>query len=220
MDAERSCPLDLAGTLKTAIETLHRQIESTPYAQAIFTGSISPEDYARSLVQFLAIHESLEEQLAGHSELTIYDAETMSRSATLRRDIAWWGGLVDECPMPATTNLIGSFEEWSAVSPIALIGALYVFEGSRMGSMILAGSLSRGLRVPAQPGKGLDYHVDGIADRPKNWRAFRESLNALELSPEDREILVASAVTTMSLLCDLYADLPSSVIRQEMGVPA
>jgi heme oxygenase len=203
--------LDLAGTLKNAIDILHRRIESTPYALAIFSGTITPTDYGRSLVQMLHLHEALEEQLARHPELPIYDPETMGRSTSLRRDIAWWGGFADGLPLASTTNLVEAFESWSQDSPIGLIGALYVFEGSRMGSMILAGSLSRGFRVPAQPANGLDYHVDGIADRPATWRRFRESLNALELSSEQRETVVASAVTTMSILCD---------VRQELGVPA
>ncbi len=212
--------MDLAGTLKNAIETLHRRIESTAYAQAIFSGSISPEDYARSLVQFLHIHEALEEQLAKHAALPCHDAETMDRSTSLRRDIAWWGGFADEAPLASTARLISTFDQAGQTNPIGLIGALYVFEGSRMGSMILAGSLSRGLRVPVQPGVGLDYHVDGIADRPRTWRGFRETLNALELSDEDRDAVIQSAVTTMSLLCDIYADLSASEVREELGVPA
>jgi heme oxygenase len=212
--------LDLAGTLKNAIDTLHRRIESTPYARAIFSGSISPRDYARSLVQFLQLHESLEDQFAKHPELPCYDPESMARTVSLQRDIAWWGGFADEQPLPSTANVISTFERWSDATPVGLIGAIYVLEGSRMGSMILAGSLSRGLQVPAEPGMGLDYHVDGITDRPKTWRGFRETLNALELSPEDREIVIASAVETMAILCDLYAELTVSQVRDEVEVPA
>lgn len=212
--------MDLAGTLKNAIDSLHRQIESTPYARAIFSGSIGPQDYARSLVEFLHVHESLEDQLAKFSEIGLYDAVSMSRSESLRRDLAWWGGLAEEAPLESSARLIAAFEQWGLDRPIGLFGALYVFEGSRMGSMILAGSLSKGLGVPPHPGMGLDYHVDGIADRPRTWRGFRESLNSLDLTPEDREAVVASAVSTMSLLCELYAELPASEVRQELGVPA
>jgi heme oxygenase len=166
------------------------------------------------------MHESLEEQFANHPELPVYDPLTMARSASLRRDIAWWGEIADEAALAATNHLVSTFEQWSKTTPIALIGALYVLEGSRMGSMILAGSLSRGLRVPAQPGMGLDYHVDGIADRPRTWRAFREALDGLELTPEDRQVVISSAVETMAILCDLYAELPASEVHQELGVPA
>ncbi len=212
--------MDLAGSLKNAIDTSHRQIESTAYARALFSGSINPRDYARSLAQFLQIHESLEDQLAKHPGIACYDPASMERSTSLRRDIAWWGGFADEAPLSATSSLIATIERWGLDQPTALIGALYVFEGSRMGSMVLAGSLSRGFGVPVQPGTGLDYHVDGIATRPLTWRGFRETLNALELTQEEREQILDAAVTTMTRLCELYSELPVSEVHQELGVPA
>lgn len=78
-----------------------------------------------------------------------------------------------------------------------------------MGSMVLARTLAPALGVDRRPGAGLDYHLDGIATRPREWQRFRAALAALPLGPARQAAVEAAAVATMSGLLGLYADLPA-----------
>ena len=43
-----------------------------------------------------------------------------------------------ETPLPETYELLCDVREWSKTAPWALVGCLYVLEGSRLGSLMLA----------------------------------------------------------------------------------
>lgn len=197
-------PTELPDRLREALAETHRRIEQLPYAQAIMNGSIGRDAYVASLSQFVAVHEGLEAALDRHPELPCYVASTMSRTETLRRDLSFWGIDAPDSPRPEAGRLASMFERWSDAAPWSLLGAVYVFEGSRMGSMFLAKSIGRALGVAPTPGNGLDYHAEGMTTRPRDWAAFRESLRSAPLDEAQARDVVDAASATFDALYDLY----------------
>lgn len=194
----------LTDQLRQAIAPAHAAIERTPLAAAMFSGTVTRDQYAFWLAQMYHLHSAVERLFAECHELAgIYDPTTMERADLLERDAEALGiDLNDDGPCPAIQTLINAAgapgPKWN------LIGVLYVLEGSRMGSLALAPRLARALDVPMRPGSGLDYHLDGAADRMKNWPALRGRIAKLPIRPEDEADAVTAAVVTMSLLAELY----------------
>jgi heme oxygenase len=195
--------MDLADELKAAVAPAHATIEALPLSRALADATVTRAGYIALLGQLWHVHDAVEAELDRHA-LPLYRRE-MARRETLARDRAALGadGPVGP-PTAATEALAARIRSWSADEPAALLGALYVLEGSKMGSMVLARTVARALGVPPGPGRGLDYHLTGIADRPQAWRQFRGEINALELTAAERAAVLRGATATMAGLVGLY----------------
>ncbi|MBY0460520.1 MAG: biliverdin-producing heme oxygenase, partial [Gemmataceae bacterium] len=201
--------------LKSAIAGSHARIESLPLTTAMIGGQLGREAYLGLLAELESVHEPLEAELARHAgRVPIYRPD-MARTEVLRRDRLALGGAGQlgapaSDPLAETRELIDRIREWANSDAVLLLGVLYVFEGSRMGSLVLAKRLATSLGVPSEPGVGLDYHLDGAADRPRAWGRMKGALDALPLAPEQQDAVVAAATETMDRLCAIYAALPAA----------
>jgi heme oxygenase len=203
-------PMTVADQIRQAISPAHVAVEQTPFAQGMANGTISRAAYIEGLAQLAALHDGLEQALANalttESVAALY-SETMARGPVLRRDITNLGGTEATAIHDVIQNLQSEFQAWATTKPHALLGALYVMEGSRMGSMVLARSLTKALRVEPRPGTGLDYHIEGIATRPMDWKKFRETLAQMPWSEIETAEIVHAATITMDALVELYASV-------------
>lgn len=196
----------LADQLRAAIADRHTAIERTPVAVAMIRGTITRDAYADWLTQMGHLHVALEDALADcPAAVGLYAPTEMNRSAAITRDRDTFPGTGETFPCEPVARLTERLPEWRAIAPWKLIGALYVLEGSRMGSMALVRPLARAFGLSPQPGVGLDYHLDGIGTRPQRWQQFRAALSALPLTVEQQADVAAAAVETMSALCEFYA---------------
>jgi heme oxygenase len=186
----------------------HAAIEQTAFARAMIGGTIDRAAYSRGLDQLGVLHSALEDALATRPEfVALYDPARMTRTDAIACDLVALGG-EPAGPTDATDALCAAIRGWAAASPWKLVGALYVLEGSRMGSMALVRPLSKALGVEVRPGTGLDYHLAGIATRPQDWQRFRATLAGSPLTESQQADVCAGAVGTMDGLFALYAALP------------
>ena len=114
----------------------------------------------------------------------VWDADR-ARAAVIERDLVALGAEPEAADHPAT-------DDWLAAvgghpEPAAWLGVIYLFEGSRMGSMALLRPVARALGVPPAPGCGVDYHLDGAAGLMPRWQRFKAALDALPLTPGQQD---------------------------------
>lgn len=198
--------MTLPDRLRAAIAGAHTAIEATPLAAAMIGGTITREAYAGWLSEMHHLHIALEDALADCPQAAgLYQPDEMTRSRLLDRDRAAFGRDAFGTPHEAIGELCERFADWREAAPWRLLGALYVLEGSRMGSMALARPLAKAFDVAPQPGAGLDYHLEGIATRPQKWQQFRAALAGLPLSDAQQADVCSAAVTVMVGLCELYS---------------
>lgn len=196
----------LPDMLRQSIASLHTSIEATPLACVMINGTIAKSAYSQWLYQMMSIHQNLEQALTSTKKLgDLYDPHTMNRSEILKQDAEALQLDVDETSHTDFEAFGATLHNWSAESPWKLLGVLYVLEGSRMGSLALVRPLSKALRVALQKGTGIDYHLDGAAQRPQIWQAFRAKLAQFPLTPEQMIEVQSAACHTMSVLHDMYA---------------
>jgi heme oxygenase len=205
--------MTLPDRMRAAIAASHTAVEATPFARAMVEGRVTRETYAVMLRALYQLHAALEGGLVAAARqcpevCAVYRPETMDRAELIAGDLTALGFDADAEPEVAPDLLAAHIAEWARENPHALLGALYVVEGSRMGSMVLARTLGPALGVGRGPGSGLDYHTDGIATRPQDWQRFRGALAALPLTEAQQADALAAAEATMNGLVELYAALP------------
>jgi heme oxygenase len=208
--------MDLIRRIREATAGIHDRLERLPLAQALVTGTVTRAAYGRLLTQLLAVHQPLESGLAGRPEWAPVFGPDQVRAPALRRDLAALGTGAEERVGP-TRRLVATLDQWAAATPWRLLGGLYVLEGSRQGSRFLVRALARGLGVPAAAGFGLDYHLEGQADRLGAWPAWLRALDALPLAPARQADVAAAAAAVFEGLHAIYAALGPAPAEPDPG---
>ena len=213
--------MSLTARLRATLRPTHDRLEELPLTRAMSDGRLPRPLYQRLLAELSHLHEPFEAELGRRPEWAGLYRPEMARAGLLRRDRAALGPDPEQTgPMPATRQLAEHVRLWGRDRPWALLGVLYVLEGSRMGSALMAGKLAGCLGVPCEPGRGLDYHLDGGAERPKRWQRFKADLDDAPLSPAQQDDVVAAASEAMDRIHELYAQLSAVLGPLSVVLPA
>ncbi len=190
--------------IRAAISPTHDAIEQVPFARAIGSGRLTIGDYTEAFWQIYWIHHTLEQELPKHDCLRTFDQPAFRRAELLQNDLSVLGAAEPRPPQPAC-QLMNLIRQWSATQPWSLLGVLYILEGSRMGSMLLAGSLAQAFGCPEVAGVGLDYHLQDVANRPQLWREFKSQCNRVVAQAATEESVLQGACATMEAMYHMYA---------------
>ncbi|MEO6323881.1 MAG: biliverdin-producing heme oxygenase [Thermoanaerobaculia bacterium] len=187
---------DLPAILKRDTAEIHERVERLPFFQALRTHELQ----TLSIVGFmrcLAIVHAVVERLSSASRTPPVEAVwrvTMPKLPLLTSDLTGLGAEALPSITPAIVQAIELGGELLKLSidPVALIGFLYVLEGSQNGATYLKQELARGLDV--EPEKLTYFGCYGQATSA-TWQSFVSLLGSLELSAEEKAVAVRSAVT-------------------------
>jgi heme oxygenase len=201
--------MSLMNDVRTAIAESHNQIELTAFSVAMMDGTLPVDDYARGLTQLREIHRALEMGLSQVDTARGVFTPDMIRTPAIERDlISLVGSLHAFALLPQTQHIVACLNQWLHEKPVSLLGCLYILEGSRMGSLVIAKPLAKTLGLSDGSFAGIEYHVDGAAQTPARVRRLKEQLDQLSLSEEEREDLLSGAIEFMSALNELYSAIP------------
>ena len=201
--------MSIMNLVRSAISSSHFQIEQTAFSKGMLDGSMNPTDYSRGLVQLWEIHHGLESSVANCVEVAGYFSSEMVRTTTIDRDLVAFGFERSFfAVMPETRAIIEQIHAWSVTAPHALLGCIYILEGSRMGSLVIAKPLGKSLGLPAGSFAGIEYHTEGAATTPMRFRQFKDRVDQAGLGADAESDLTQGAVKFMEMLNNLYAALP------------
>jgi heme oxygenase len=199
--------------MRDSTAELHASAERHPFQTAMVRGETSARDYAAWLGQMLLIHDALESRLAAlrarRPELAPVVRDDLFQAGRLRADLRHLGVTTDtHRPLESTAGFVDWITRAAASAPAAMLGALYVLEGSKNGNRFIA----RAMKKRAAEGDAsavdafgyLDPH--GEAQRPL-WLEFKQSMNALALEPAEADAMVAAARETFAAVTRLSEDL-------------
>jgi heme oxygenase len=202
--AEDALPISQA--LRETLSPQHEAIENTALARRMAGGAVGREEYVRLLQNLFAIHATLEPALAASPPVSQWLTPHATRAPALAADLAFWQARpldFDRLEAP-TRRLVGLFRGMERQRPVPLIGALYIFEGSRMGARILKSRVAAALGTTDEQGHGVDYFAVGSADHPARWAQFKRRLDEAVWAARERTQLLAGARRTMRGLLTLY----------------
>ena len=197
--------MELSKRLREATSIMHAQVEALPLAQAMAQGTIDRADYAGLLRRLLPVHRAWEAEVASHACLASIWSPDMARASIIEGDLEALGFEATPEEELVSRVWISTLIKEAETTPETWLGVIYLFEGSRMGSMALLKSMARALNVPPLPGHGLDYHLDGAPEVVRRWQRTKGLMDALPLTEEAQQAAISSALATFQLLHDLYS---------------
>jgi heme oxygenase len=191
--------------LKNETKELHSLAESRTLQQQIARGEVDRDRFAAYLGQLYLVHHALESALEaakpGSSAVATMAKAHRMRVPDLEKDLAFYGldasSLEAGQATVAFTQAIGRLE---AEDPVALLGSLYVLEGSTNGGKFLARVLRKAWNLEDH---GLAYFDPYGEDQPAIWSAFRTEMDDLELDARQRDAILDAARATFRAIAEV-----------------
>jgi heme oxygenase len=204
---------DAAGTMLTLRESTashHRRAEQHEFQQQFVRGTLPRPLYLGWLEQLLHVHSALEGHLdrlvARNPRLKSVFDDGRRKVAPLRKDLAFLGSTAHQPALPAARAMVERMEQLATEQPMALLGILYVLEGSTNGSKFIARKVRPAYELPPT-GEGSAY-LDPYGDmQPARWQEFKAAVDALELPGAEVEQMVLAAQWTFDSIRELGAEL-------------
>lgn len=197
----------LADRLKQETAALHRHAEQRPLQQDAVRGTVDRAAWARYLGDLALVHERLERLLdAAAGSVPAIDrlyqpfhrhAERARADRLVLEGPRGDAPMAAEAPVAAVAAFLDALDAAALARPIALLGALYVLEGSMNGNRFIARALA-GAWGFRPGGPGLSYLDPHGAEQAARWGAFRGGLDALLLTEADRDAILDLAMTTFA----------------------
>ena len=198
----------LSQRLKQAGAELHDRAETAGFTRELFKGRRPIDDYAALLAQMLHVHEALERALdaVDHPTARTLLADDTPKSPLIREDLAALGVDPDE-PLPATRAFINEIER---ADPAWLLGVHYVLEGSTNGNRFVAAALRKAYELE---GDRATRYLDPYADTQRaRWAAFKQTLDALDLTEAEQETMIEADLATFRAIIDIHEALDRATI--------
>lgn len=202
--------------LRAETRQQHTATEAIPFSTAILDGTLPRAAYAAQLAAYLPVHRAVEAAVAAgrHPALAQVWTDDMLRTPLLEADLDELGA-TDEDARRARTQaeeMASWVEILSATDPIAILGVLYVLEGSTLGGAILRRHLASAF---ALTDAGLRYYSPYGTHPKPHWVAFGERMNAAMADDAHADRVVAAAAETFTrigrILSALSAPRPAIV---------
>ena len=187
---------EIMDRLRNETAEAHQRAEANPLEQALFRGTLPADGFRSYLEQRYCLHAVLD---AAVRDLVESDArlcglipEALYQTPNLLSDLAFWNSKPSAIqPLPATNSFIDWVKSPAGKVNLSLLGAYYVFEGSKNGSRMLARVLA--LAYKLSDGRGLRFMDPHGADQRTLWQEFKNRMNAIEFSASEMDAMVASA---------------------------
>lgn len=200
--------------LKKETWDLHQQAEASPVEQSLIKGTIKREHFAAFLAQRYLVHRHLDASLRRvreanrHLQAVVRDHHF--HTASLEKDLRFYGVDPDTVePTPGTQRMNDYIDTIEKQDPAALLGIQYVFEGSTNGARFIARAIRMAYGLEDRDGT---RYLDPYGDAQRvNWGAFRETVNALSLTPAEQDAIVHAARQTFQTIIDLEDELEAQM---------
>ncbi|QMW00950.1 biliverdin-producing heme oxygenase [Spirosoma foliorum] len=148
--------------LRNETRPLHEQTEQQFYTEALQNGTLSVEEYSHLLRTHFIFHQALETAIDQYPEFfKDYEPDTRRKTAWLLDDLANLNEAVPQV-MPEL------FADWS---PVSLLGAAYVGEGSMLGGTVIWRMLQKNPAILPLLTHARFYQGYG-ASTGSNWKNF------------------------------------------------
>jgi heme oxygenase len=191
--------------LKTETRDLHSHAEGRVLQQRIASGNVDRKTFAAYLGQLYHVHRALESALESsreaHPSVAALATDDRMRVPDLHRDLEFY----DVHPHAieagvAATRFQSQIDTIMNSNPTALLGALYVLEGSTNGGRFLAKSLRKSWGLA---GDGLSYFDPYGDEQPQRWAAFRRDMDEASFEATDEEAIVEMAKKTFLAIAEV-----------------
>ncbi|MFB6955799.1 biliverdin-producing heme oxygenase [Streptomyces sp. NPDC056309] len=179
--------------LRASTRAWHDALENTGFATAMVAGTLPLDRYVGQLAAYRVVLDALEGELsraASPSVDRVWSAE-LAKLPLIERDLRYFAES-DVEPKPWAAGETAAFAQeirrTAASAPQALLGFLYVLEGSTLGGLVLRQYVTTAYRL--RNADGVAYYGSGDRDR---WARFTTRMNQALSEPEAQGRVITAA---------------------------
>ncbi|NIR53195.1 biliverdin-producing heme oxygenase [candidate division KSB1 bacterium] len=215
--------------LKIETREHHQYLESLPFFTILMEEKLPLESYVGLLRAMAVVHAVLEHELPllANPVISAVWQEEMRRLPFLEKDLSFIEtkniGDVPEAAKHAL-QLAEKIRLWSTPNSVNLLGCLYVLEGSTLGAQVLRPKIAKLFNLRTE---GLSYLSSYGNDTAPRWKKFKQRMNAVDLSEQQRKTVVETAhevfqgmtkIVSALYPIELNSDYFASTLNPEAGV--
>lgn len=196
--------------LREETRTWHDALEATSFSLALRERRLPLDRYVGQLAAYRIILDALETRLAATDDETVAAVwrPDLAKVPLLDQDLRFFGA--GELPSETLDVAQRCAAAIHHLDPVALLGFLYVLEGSTLGALDLSRHVRATYRLTGED--GLAYYGSGDRDR---WAGFSARMNSALLREPVRERVLAAAGTAYQWIAVTLTTLEPA----QVGVP-
>jgi len=199
--------------LRERTRTGHSASEGASFMDDLMTGAGSRDDYIALVAQHFFIYEALESAaaaLADNAEAAAFITPQLTRLPALEADLAFligddWRSTI--APLPTTARYVARIHE---VTAEGWAGGFIAHHYTRYLGDLSGGQIIRTL-MQRQFGfetNGVGFYLFDEIAKPKEFKeTYRDQLDAVSWSTEERERVIDEVLLAYSFNTDLFSDL-------------
>ena len=196
--------------LKTETVADHKRLESCPYFAALAEHKLPLECYVNQLKALAIIHGVLESTLAESSCDPVASVwnDSLRKRPLLAEDLEFFNPRIEPDYMPAIEAALAMTEKIrirSIEDPPALLGYLYVFEGSTLGNHMHRPDITAAFHLEGL--NGCRYYASYEEQVPEKWRQFKHTMEAALGDANLHDPIISAAHEAFAGLENLYGVL-------------
>ena len=185
--------------LRESTSEMHNSAEANEFQHKLSGAKVEKDELAKYLQQLYLIHQSvsslIEQKQTSNTALRHVVRDYHHDLTCIINDIEYLGEKPELAePLKSTADLIASMTATSMSTPAALLGYLYVLEGSTNGAKFLAKALRKGLDLPVEA--GASYFDRYGEQQRERWNGFKQAMNEVDFTTEERDKPVSTATET------------------------
>jgi len=194
----------------------HSASEGANFMDDLMKGNGSRDDYIALVAQHYFIYEALEavaQQFADDAEAAAFISPQLTRLPALRADLAFLIGddwLSTIAPLPTTERYVARIHE---VAAEAWAGGFIAHHYTRYLGDLSGGQIIRTL-MQRQFGfetNGVGFYLFDEIAKPKEFKeTYRDQLDAVAWSDEERERVIDEVMLAYGFNTDLFSDLAAA----------
>ena len=202
--------LSLMEELKAATQPAHRRLETAPFFSALAACQLPLESYVGQLRALALIHSVLEQALASCADPrvgSVWNRE-MCKLPLLQNDLRFFEPRTVADLKEGVDAALNAAEQLRLLSierPLALLGCVYVLEGSTLGATVLRPLVARAFLLTGEEGQAYLHNYG--PEVQARWVQFQQRMNLLYLSAEERGQIVKAAGDVFQQLDSVFRAL-------------
>lgn len=213
IDMTPPAPTTLMDRLRLETRAAHEATEAFAFSAAMVQRRLPKDRFIAHLAAMAVVHEALESALAASDHPTVHGVwrDDLRKLPLLRRDLAFFNAnsLVDHPAGVSAKAYANHIRALAADDPAALLGHLYVLEGSTLGATILRGHIKEAYGLEED---GLAYYSPyGNAVMP-HWREFKDRMNTFAVDASEQSRIIEGARDAFSRIGEILSGLSEGLL--------
>ncbi|HPU12826.1 MAG TPA: biliverdin-producing heme oxygenase [Aeromicrobium sp.] len=207
----------LSVQMREGSQAEHKDAEGSSFMASLLDSKVNETGYTEYLAMLRPIYAALEEvgaRLADDPVAGELIDPVLNRLAAIDEDLAFWtaGGEIPQISSPAVDAYVARIKA-SEADPALFVAHHYTrYLGDLSGGQAIGRILARAFELEA--GKGIAFYQFDAIEKPKLYKdGYRASLDALPLTAEGKERVVAEVKVVFGLNGALFNELSQHLPR-------